>query len=118
MASTTQEKPLTREDIERLNAQPDRSERLHFHPDEPIQLTYFKPSGKYYAAGELPVDLAWYLPGQHPNLATWLIAEHIEALQAADQPVPGLSTSGKSFIIHVTHPDGVPFLITNKIAWN
>ncbi len=70
-----------------------------------VQLTYFKrTSGKFYASGTFDTTLG----------DMWRIVEDVRSRQSHGEELPGLSTSGKEFIILVdseTHPNGQPQLI-------
>lgn len=69
-----------------------------------ISLTYFKPSGKYYTHGEFKVS---------KDLQMFNVAELVQDMRKK-RNLPGLSTNGADFDIHVDshrHPLGYPMII-------
>ena len=65
-----------------------------------VQLTYFKPSGKYYSQGILQVttDKAWEIYQIVRNLLK-------------ERRLPDLTEGHSNFTVHVEIPDGVPAVI-------
>lgn len=86
-----------------------------------VKLTYFKPTGKYYAIGEYETQLPAYLIGALDVRAPYLheiwaeVAEMIEARRC-----PGLVEGHSHFLVSVDVPDhshNHPHLIWPQEYW-
>jgi hypothetical protein len=70
------------------------------------KVTAYKPSGKYYAAGEGAIPTDWYL-----------MQATRDSVFGVGQPVPGLSTRGEEFLLVVEPVDGgTPFMIMPEVV--
>jgi hypothetical protein len=82
----------------------------------PFTVWYFKASGKWYEAGQLPGK---YICNESvPPIADMNYAcDQIESLLKENKPLPGLYSSlSEGWSAVINHPEGFPIMITAKVV--
>lgn len=81
-----------------------------------INVEYFKVSGKYYSSGTFDREFTNIGDDKHPSCCMYEVIDYLRQLRQDNQPVPGLSGSGKGFFIRIDCEEGYPCLIYPELS--